>query len=120
MNHFRPAPNLKEPHMRSVATTIGILASLALPAWATQNAVQKPITVQGTITIAPNEKGTFTIQPQGTKAPADVQKVATDAKTAITVAQENIKVADLKAGMWVRAEMAAEDAHENRRRSPVA
>jgi hypothetical protein len=61
--------------------------------------------VQGTITVAPEEKGTFTIQLQGTKTAIDVQKVATDAKTAITVAQENIKVADLKVGMWIRAEL---------------
>ena len=91
--------------MRSVATTIGILVSLAFPAWAAQNAVSKPITVQGTITVSPNEKGTFAIQPQGTKRPTEVQQVATDANTAIAVASQSSKVADLKVGMWVRAEI---------------
>ncbi len=105
-NRFHPAPNLKELDVRSVATTIGILASLAFPAWASKSHAQKPITVQGTITTAPSEKGTFTVQPQGTKVPADVVKIATDAKTTVTIASETIKVADLKVGMWVRAEMA--------------
>ena len=104
--------------MRSIVTTLGILASLAFPAWASEPPVQKPITVahiQGTITVAPDEKGTFTVQPQGTKVPADVRKIATNAKTVITIAQEKIKVSDLKAGMWVRAEMA----DVARRSSPV-
>ena len=67
--------------------------------------MQKPITVQGTINTAPSEKGTFAIQPQGTKGPAEVQQVATDTKTVVTVAEEKIKVADLRVGMWVRAEI---------------
>ena len=41
MSRFRPAPNLKQLDMRSVVTTIGILASLAFPAWAGEPPVQK-------------------------------------------------------------------------------
>ena len=105
MNRFHPSLDLNELKMRNIATTLGILASLAFPAWASEPSVQKSITVQGTITTAPSEKGTFTVQPQGTKVPADVAKVATDTKTAVTVASEAGKVADLKIGMWVRAEI---------------
>jgi ribosomal protein L7/L12 len=61
--------------------------------------------VQGTITAAPDEKGTFIVQPQGTTAPCAKMKVTTDPKTVVTLAQEKIKVANLKVGMWVRAEM---------------
>jgi arabinogalactan endo-1,4-beta-galactosidase/ribosomal protein L7/L12 len=62
--------------------------------------------VQGTIIDAPHEDGIFTVQPQGTKAPCAAMKIATDARTVVSIAQEKIKVSDLKAGMWVRAEMA--------------
>ncbi|MCX5682927.1 MAG: hypothetical protein NT049_04500 [Planctomycetota bacterium] len=66
----------------------------------------KTESVQGVITAAPDAKGVLSIQPQGTKAPADVIKVATDEKTAAAIAQDKIKPADLKAGMWMRAELA--------------
>jgi hypothetical protein len=65
----------------------------------------KAAAIQGTITVAPDEKGTFFVQPQGTKAPANVVKVVTDAKTVVSVALAAIKVADLNVGMWARAEM---------------
>ena len=65
----------------------------------------KAAAIQGTITVAPNKNGTFSVQPQGTKAPADVVKVATDAKTVVSVALAVIKVADLKVGMWARVEV---------------
>ena len=71
--------------------------------------MRKPITVahiQGTITVSSNEKGTFAIQPQGTQGPTEVQQIASNAKTAVTIASEAIKVADLKVEMWVREETA--------------
>ena len=61
--------------------------------------------VQGLITVAPDEKGTFAIQPQGTNASADIVKVATNAKTVVAVAQDEIKVTELKVGMWARVEL---------------
>jgi ribosomal protein L7/L12 len=61
--------------------------------------------VQGTIIDAPGEDGLFNVQPQGTKAPCAAMKITTDPKTVVTIVQEKIKVADLKVGMWVRAEM---------------
>ncbi len=64
--------------------------------------------VQGTIIDAPHEDGIFNVQPQGTKAPCAAMKITTDPKTVVTIAQEKTKVADLKVGMWVRAEMVGE------------
>jgi hypothetical protein len=61
--------------------------------------------IQGTIIDAPGQDGIFNVQPQGTKAPCAAMKITTDPKTVITIAEEKIKIADLKVGMWVRAEM---------------
>jgi arabinogalactan endo-1,4-beta-galactosidase len=61
--------------------------------------------LQGTIIAAPHEDGLFNIQPQGTKAPCAAMNITTDPKTVVSIAEEKVKVADLKVGMWMRAEM---------------
>jgi hypothetical protein len=101
--------------MRPVLLFLGvILLAAGVPSLAADEATPpsaptvaaKAESVQGVITAAPDAKGVLSVQPQGTKVPADVVKVVTDEKTAASVAQEKIKPADLKAGMWIRAELA--------------
>ena len=62
--------------------------------------------VHGMLTVAPDDKGVLTILPQGKRAAADAVKIATDANTTVSLAGEALKVADLKAGTWVQAEIA--------------
>jgi len=71
-----------------------------------EKAEAKADIVQGTLTASPDEKGTLSVQPQGTRAKGDIVRVATDEKTIVFLGQAAIKVADLKAGMWTRTELA--------------
>ncbi len=61
--------------------------------------------VQGTIIVAPDATGVFTVQPQGTKAAADAVRVAADTKTVVSVAQKQAQLGDLEAGMWAKTEL---------------
>ena len=91
-------------HPRRLVTHAICLALLAGSPVATAN--DSPAEqVQGTIIVAPDANGIFTVQPQGTKAAADAVRVATDTKTVVSVAQKQAQLGDLKVGMWAKVEL---------------